>query len=106
MLEELAGDRPEGGARDKRERWSVPSRSTSSRAPDSELLDQLIRPSQQRRRNRQTEGLGSLEVDDQVELRDLLDGEIGRPSALQDARDVDGSVRHDGLEARAIRHQA
>jgi hypothetical protein len=41
------------------------------------LLDHLIRPLQERRRNRQAEGLGRLEVDDKVELRRLQDGDIG-----------------------------
>ena len=37
-------------------------------------LDHLIRPLQERRRDRQAEGLGGLEVDDQLELGGLLDG--------------------------------
>jgi hypothetical protein len=35
------------------------------------LLDHLIRPLQERRRDRQAEGLGGLEIDDQLELRGL-----------------------------------
>src|SRR2546425_8235113 len=49
------------------------------------LLDELIRPQQQRLRNRQPEGLGGLQVNHQLELRGLLDGEIGgvwTPSGL------------------------
>jgi hypothetical protein len=42
------------------------------------LLDDLIRLEEQRLRNRQPECLGRLEVDDKLELRGLLDGEIGR----------------------------
>ena len=38
------------------------------------LLDHLIRPRQQRRRDREAEGLGGLEVDHEVELGRLLDG--------------------------------
>jgi hypothetical protein len=34
------------------------------------LFDHLIRPLQQRRRDRQAEGLGGLEVDDEFELRE------------------------------------
>ena len=52
-------------------------------------LDQFIRPPQQRRRDREAEGLGGLEVDDQLELRRLFDGEVGGPRALQDFVDVD-----------------
>jgi len=38
------------------------------------LLDDPIRPLQERRRNRQAESLGGLSVDDQLELRRLLHG--------------------------------
>jgi hypothetical protein len=41
------------------------------------LLDDLVRPQQERLRDRQAERLGGLEVDDQLELRGLLDGEVG-----------------------------
>ena len=47
------------------------------------LLDHLIRPLQKRRRDRQAEGLGGLEVDDQLELRRLLDGQLGGLGALE-----------------------
>src|SRR6266851_7078422 len=40
--------------------------------PGALSLDHLIRPLQERRRNRQAEGLGGLEVDDQLDLRRLL----------------------------------
>ena len=40
------------------------------------LLDHLIRPCQERRRDRQAEGLRSFEVDDELELRGLLDRKI------------------------------
>jgi hypothetical protein len=45
----------------------------------------LIRPQEQRRRDREAERLGSLEVDEQLELRGRLDGEnqgIRQPSAF------------------------
>jgi hypothetical protein len=45
-------------------------------------LDDVVRPRQQRRRDREAERLRGLEVDDQLELRWLLDGEIGRFGAL------------------------
>jgi len=43
------------------------------------LVDHLIRPPQQRRRDRQPERLGSLEVDDQLELG----GQVGGLGALE-----------------------
>src|SRR4030095_1241396 len=39
--------------------------------------DHLIRPLQERRRDRQAEGSGGLEVDDQVECGGFLDREVG-----------------------------
>jgi len=54
-----------------------------SRADSLQLLDHLIRPLQERRRERQTEGLGGLEIDDQLELRRLLEGEIGGLGAFR-----------------------
>ena len=46
--------------------------------PAERSLDDLIRPLEERRRDRQAEGLGGLEVDDQLELRRLLD-RAGQP---------------------------
>jgi len=48
-------------------------------APDEHaLLDHLIRPLHQRLRDSEPERLGGIEVDDQLELRRLLDREVGR----------------------------
>jgi hypothetical protein len=46
-------------------------------------LDDLIRPQQQRRRDREAERLGRLEVDDQLELRWLLDGQAAGLAPLR-----------------------
>ena len=48
----------------------------------ADSLYDLIRPRQQRRRDRQAEGLGGLEVDDQLEFRRLLDGKLGELSLI------------------------
>ncbi len=48
-------------------------------------FNNLIRPQQQRRRDRKAESLRGFEIDDQLELRGLLDGEVGGPGALEDA---------------------
>ena len=53
-------------------------------------LDHLIRPLQERRRDRQAERLGGLEVDHQLELRRLLDGQVAGLGALEDLVDVGG----------------
>jgi hypothetical protein len=42
------------------------------------LLDNFVRPQEEPRRDRQPQDLGGLEVDDQLELGGLLDGEISR----------------------------
>src|SRR5215472_6385678 len=59
--------------------------------PDAPLLDHLIRPRQQRPRNRQAERFGRLEVDHQLELGWLLDRQIGGLGALEDLVDVVGA---------------
>jgi hypothetical protein len=48
-----------------------------SRVSTTESLDYLICPLEERLRDREAEGLRGLEVDHQLELRRLLDGEIG-----------------------------
>ena len=53
------------------------------------LLDHLVRLQQQQRRNRQAQRLGRLRIDDQLELRGLLDGQISRLGAFQELVDVD-----------------
>ena len=65
-------------------------------------LDHLIRPLQERRRDRQAEGLGGLEVDDQLEPVNLLEGQIARLGALEDLVDEDPRpARTPGLRPRA-----
>src|SRR5712692_1984197 len=51
------------------------------------LLDHLVRPPQQRLRDREAEGLGGLQVDHKFELRGLLDREIAGLGALEDLVD-------------------
>ena len=41
-------------------------------------MDDLIRPREHRRRDREAEGLRGLQVDHELELRRLLDGEVAR----------------------------
>ena len=53
-------------------------------------MDHLIRPREHRRWDRQAEGLRGLQIDDELELRRLLDGQIGRFRALEDLVDKVG----------------
>jgi len=47
------------------------------------LLDHLVRPEQERRRDRQAKRLGGLEVDDQFKLSRLLDWQVRRLGTLR-----------------------
>src|SRR5262249_17629540 len=48
------------------------------------LFDHLVRPPQHRRRDRQAEGLGRLEVDHELELQRLRHGQVAGPCSLED----------------------
>src|SRR5215475_676223 len=62
-----------------------PLTSPSARAgPRCRSLDDFIRPLQQRRRDREPQRLRGLEVDQQLELRWLLDREVGGLGTLED----------------------
>jgi hypothetical protein len=51
-------------------------------SPEAQLLDDFVRPPQHRLRDRQPERLRGLEVDDQLEVRGLLDGQISGSGTL------------------------
>src|SRR5213593_925117 len=53
-------------------------------------VNDLIRAQQERRGDREAKGFRGLEVDDQLELRGLIDGKISRFGALQDSIDIGG----------------
>ena len=55
----------------------------TSRSDSVVLLDHLTRPLQEHRRDRQAEGLGGLEIDDEFELGGLLNGQIGYLHSMQ-----------------------
>src|SRR5262245_47508419 len=68
------------------------------------LLDQLVRKREQRGRHGETERLSDLDVDDQLELSRLLDGEVGGLSTLQDLVHQGGSPPQEEDDARPVRH--
>src|SRR5207249_10392827 len=57
---------------------------TPAPMPCTSLLDHLVCLYQQRRGERDPEGLRGLEVEHQLEFDGLLDGQVGRLGALQD----------------------
>src|SRR5262249_47726423 len=66
----------------RRTRRTPATRARGRRAHD--LLDDLVGPQQQRRRDREAERLGGLEVDDELELGRLLHRKIGGLGTFQD----------------------
>src|SRR6267378_1903950 len=74
--------------------------------PIQPLFNYLIRPPQQRGRDREAEGFGGLEVDDQLELRGLLDGQIAGFGALEDLVNVDSGAPEEILRVRRIANKA
>jgi len=84
---------------------SAPSVSRCSRLRVQRLglLDQLVCAREQRRRDRQPERLGDLDVYDQLELSRLLDGEVGGLCPLQDLVHEGGIPPVEEGEARPVR---
>jgi len=66
----------------------------------------LVRSQQHRLRDGEAERLGGFEIDDQLELGGLFDGEIGRLRAPEDFVHLDRSAPEQIGEIRAIAHQA
>ena len=55
-------------------------------------FDHLVGAAEQRERHGDAEGFGCLEVDEQLDFRDLLDRQISRLVALEDASGIDASL--------------
>jgi len=69
-------------------------------------LDHLVRLEEERRGNREAEGLGDLEVDDQFQLHEPLNGQVTRPGTFQDLVHVDRSTLSKLATAVAIGNEA
>src|SRR5512145_2915406 len=70
------------------------------------LLDDLIRPQQQRRRNGEAESLGGLEVDDELERTRLLDGQVAGFRAFEYLVNVRSGPSERLREVWRIRHES
>src|SRR6185503_14869337 len=74
--------------------------------PISPLLDHLIGPLSERLGDYEAEGLRGLEVDDELELRGLLDRNVSGPGTFQNLVHEDGRLSVHVSEIRAIAHQS
>ena len=66
----------------------LPTRSGHSRG----LLDHLVGAREDRWRDRQTERLGGLQIDDELEFGWLLDGQVGRLGTFENFVDIRSSA--------------
>src|SRR5262249_19429249 len=69
-------------------------------------LNDLICAGEQRRRDRQPQRLGRLEVDDELEVGGLLDRQVAGLGALEDLVDVAGRASLELESVRTIHHEA
>jgi hypothetical protein len=72
----------------------------------NDLLDQLVGGGGQSERHVEAKRLGSLEVDDQLEIRHLLDRQVARFFALKNPANVDANQAIPIRDADIIAHQA
>src|SRR5713226_8471290 len=82
--------------------WADPTGASLIRSRSDASLNNFVRPHQQRRRDRQAEGLSGLPIDGQLVLRRLFDGEIRGLGAFENLVDVDGGAAKQLGEAGAV----
>src|SRR5262245_44074679 len=82
--------------------WPCPQEPTA--LVEDGLFDEVICPPEHRRRNRQAKRFCGLEVDDELESCGLLDGQVGRPRALQDLVHIMRRPAKLSVVAQAIGH--
>src|SRR5215469_1648504 len=69
------------------------------------LFNHLVGASEERLGDRNAKGVGGLEVDDQLELRRLLDGKVGRLGALKDLVDITSGATERAAQILAVAHK-
>ena len=77
----------------------------AGRVGGGRLFDDLIRPSQHQLRDREAQSFCGFEIDDQLELRWLLDGEIGGLGTLENLIDEDGDSAELFRLVHPVRHE-
>src|SRR3990170_1928946 len=82
-----------------------PGQNTAIGLSGGSSFNHLIRPNQQRLGDRQPEGLGGLEVEHQLELGGLLDGEVAGLRALEDLVDVASGAAEQVGHAGPVGHK-
>src|SRR5260370_42191456 len=80
-------------------------RGSYSTEPTASLIDHLVGLREDGRRYGEAKHFGSLEVDDQIELRGLFHGQASRFGALEDLVDVTHSATVLLREPRTIEHE-
>src|SRR5262249_54089270 len=79
--------------------------SDAARGPSTPSLDYLVSTQQKRLWNRQAERLGGCNVDDEIELRRLLDRDVARLRATQNLIDITSGAPEKVQKVRSIGHQ-
>src|SRR5262245_48833902 len=74
--------------------------------PCGSLFDHLVGAGDERRRNFEAERPGSLQVDDELELGGLQNGEVRRFLSLKDAPRIDADLAVPLRIARSVAHQS
>src|SRR5712691_5309812 len=77
-----------------------------SQPPRKGSFDDLVGASDQRQRDVDAERLGSLEVDDQLDFRDLLHWQLSRLIALENTTSQDASLAPGVAKVSSVGHQA
>src|SRR5215831_1985512 len=77
----------------------------TSQLPYHSLLDHLVRLQQHARRDREPEGLGRLQVEDELKLHRLLDGQVGGLGAFEELVHIGSGAAEEVTYAWSIGHQ-
>src|SRR5690242_3368354 len=83
-----------------------PRSARTSGTRDYISMNHFVGAQQHRARDRESERLGSSDVDDELEAARLLDGELARLRALEDAVDVAREPQIQRRVVHGVRHQS